>query len=269
MRKALGMLLMMLPLTAFAQNAINGTWKIDLNKMQMDPKPLVYELRDGMFTCSTCNPKYTIKADGQDQRISGDPYADTVAVTVVDPNTVDVVGKKDGKLAFKSTDTVSADGKTATRKYEGHPAGSTQAVTATGLYSRVGTPEAGVHPISGSWKPEKWESVSDNALTFTYSLMGDGLNFKASTGENYSAKFDGKDYPFHGDPGTTSVVLKKVDDNTFEETYKRNGEVTGMSRMTISPDGRSISMISQDAKRGTTDHMVAEKTGNGETMADK
>jgi hypothetical protein len=269
MKKIVALMMLILPVAVFAQNAINGTWKIDLNKLQMDPKPLVYELKDGEFTCSTCDPKYTIKADGQDHAISGDPYADTVAVTVIDPNTISVIGKKGGTVRFKSTDVVAADGKSVTRQYEGHPEGSDQAVMATGLYSRVGSPETGTHAISGSWKPEKWESVSENALTFTYSLTSDGLNFRASTGENYTAKFDGNDYPFHGDPGTTSVVLKKIDDNTFEETYKRNGEVTGSSRITIAPDGKSIALVSQDMRRGTTDHMVAEKAGNADTMADK
>ena len=269
MRKILGMLLMMLPLAAFAQSAINGTWKIDLNKLQMDSKPQVFELKDGMYTCSTCVPKITVKADGQDQKITGDPYADTLSVTVIDANTIQRVGKKDGKVTFREDISISPDGKTTTFKYEGHPAGSDQTVMATGLYSRVGEPEAGAHAISGSWKVEKWQSISDNALTFTYTTTGDGLNFKASTGENYSAKFDGKDYPFHGDPGTTSVVLKKIDDHTFEETYKRDGQVTGMSRMTISPDGKSLTLVSQDMRRGTTDQMVAEKTNSGETMADK
>lgn len=269
MRKVLGTLLMMLPLAAFAQNAINGTWKIDLNKLQMDSKPQVFELKDGMYTCSTCVPKITIKADGKDQKVTGDPYVDTLSVRVVDPNTIERIGKKDGKLAFREISTVAADGNSTTLKYEGHPAGSDQAVMATGLYARVGEPEAGAHVISGSWKVDKWESISDNALTFTYTATADGMNFRASTGENYSAKFDGKDYPFHGDPGTTSVVLKRIDDNTFEETYKRDGQVTGSSRMTISPDGKSLSLVSQDMRRGTTDRMVAEKTNSGEAMADK
>ena len=268
MRKVLGLMLMLLPVTALAQSAINGTWKIDLNKLQVDPKPMVFELKDGMFTCSTCDPQYTVKADGQDHKITGDPYADSMSVRLVDANTVERVGKKNGKIAFRDTETVTADGKSVTRKYEGHPEGSDQAVMATGLYSRVGEPEAGSSLISGSWKPEKWESVSDNGLTFSYSMNGDGLNFKASTGENYSAKFDGKDYPFHGDPGTTAVSLKRIDDNTFEETYKRDGEVVGMSHYTISPDGKSITIVSQDMRRGTTDHMVAEKAGS-DAMADK
>jgi len=100
-------------------------------------------------------------------------------------------------------------------------------------------------------------------------MTSDGVNYKASTGENYSAKFDWKDYPFHGDPGTTAVVLKKIDDQTFQETYKRNGEVTGSQRITLSPDGSSLTMVSEDMRRGTTDTWVAAKQGSADTMADK
>ena len=31
-------------------------------------------------------------------------------------------------------------------------------------------------------------------------MTGDGVNFKQSDGESYSARFDGKDYPYNGDP---------------------------------------------------------------------
>lgn len=270
MKKLLGLLMVVTPLLAVAQSGIDGTWRINLDKLQIDPKPHVFELKDGMYSCSSCDPKISVKADGQDQKVSGSPYADTVSVTQVSANTVQIVDKKNGTVTARMTDTVSADGKTMDEKWEYHPADSPQAVTGTAVYSRLGDPEAGAHEISGSWKREKYESVSGNGLTFTYAMSGEGLNYKASTGESYSAKFDGKDYPYSGDPGTTSVVLKKVDDHTFEETYKRKGEVVGMSRISISPDGKSLTLMSKDMRRGTTDTMVAEKkSGSGDTMADK
>lgn len=259
MKNFLGLLLLFIPIVAVAQSAIDGTWKIDLNKAQLDSKPMVYELKNGIYSCSTCDPKVTIKADGEDQKVTGSPYMDTESITMVNGSTVQRVGKKNGKVSFRDTLAVSPDGKTLTQTYEGHPAGSDQMVTATGISSRVGEPQAGAHALSGSWKTEKWESASDNALTFIYAASSDGLNFKASTGEAYSAKFDGKDYPFQGDPGTTSVVLKKIDDHTFEETYKRNGEVVGSSRLSVSPDGKSLTIVSQDKRLGRTNTWVAEK----------
>jgi hypothetical protein len=258
MKRLLGLLLFLIPMIAVGQSGVDGTWRIDLNKTQLDSKPRVFELKDGMYSCSTCDPKITTKADGQDHQVTGSPYIDTANVTVVDENTVDVVGKKNGKVTFRAAMTISPDGKTLTRNFEEHPIGSDQVMTTTALFSRVGEPEAGAHLLSGSWKREKIEA-SENWLVFTYASTGDGLNYKASNGEAYHAKFDGKDYPYQGDPGTTSVVLKKIDDHTFEETDKRDGKVVAVSRLSISPDGKSLTMVSQDKLRGSTDTFVAEK----------
>ena len=30
-----------------------------------------------MYSCSTCTPKINVKADGQDQKVTGDPYSHT------------------------------------------------------------------------------------------------------------------------------------------------------------------------------------------------
>jgi hypothetical protein len=269
MRKLLGLAVLLVPILAVAQQSgIDGTWKIDLNKAQLDAKPMVYELKDGIFSCSTCDPKISVKADGTDQKVTGSPYIDSESVTVVNPNTIERVGKKDGQLRFRDTLTISNKGTTATQKYEGHPAADPeQTISWTGVYSRVGKPVAGAAPISGSWKIDSYSGASNNVLTFVYEGSGNGMNFKASTGESYAAKFDGKDYPFEGDPGTTSVVLKKIDDHTFQETYKRNGEVTGSATLTVSPDGKSLTMIMDDKRRGTKDTWIAEKQSSSDAMA--
>jgi dipeptidyl aminopeptidase/acylaminoacyl peptidase len=269
MKKLLGLLLLFMPMFAVAQNAIDGTWRIDLNKAQMDSKPRVFELKDGMYSCSTCDPKIMIKADGMDHPVSGSPYFNTGKITVVDPSTVEMTGMKDGKVTLHVTMMVSADGKTLTRKVEEHPAGSNQVSTVSGQFDRIGEPQAGAHMISGSWRMQKLESASENWLTFTFASNSHGLDYKASTGENYSASFDGKDYPYKGDPGTTSVVLKRIDNNTIEETDKRDGEVVFVSRITVSPDGKSLTMVSEDKRRGITDTWVAEKEAGGDAMADK
>jgi hypothetical protein len=106
-------MLLMLPLGALAQSGVDGTWKIDLGQAKIDSKPMVYELKDGMYSCSTCNPKVNIKADGQEHRIAGSPYVDSEKITQVNDNTVERVGTKDGKVIFKDTLTI---GRAATRR---------------------------------------------------------------------------------------------------------------------------------------------------------
>ncbi len=64
---ALGILLM--PVLAGAQSPLDGTWKTNMNNVDWSKKPDVYELKDGMYSCKTCEPPFEIKADGSDQKI--------------------------------------------------------------------------------------------------------------------------------------------------------------------------------------------------------
>jgi hypothetical protein len=37
-----------------------------------------------MYSCKTCVPPIEVKADGQDQKVTGYPYFDTISVKIVD-----------------------------------------------------------------------------------------------------------------------------------------------------------------------------------------
>jgi hypothetical protein len=56
----------------------------------------------------------TVKYDGRDHPVKGDPSRDTVAMTKIDQNTVDVVNKKAGAVVSRMRIVVAADGKTRT-----------------------------------------------------------------------------------------------------------------------------------------------------------
>lgn len=79
------------------------------------------------------------------------------------------------------------------------------------------------------------------------------------TGQGYTAKLDGTDAPYKGDPGTTSVSVKKLGKNTIEETDKRDGKVIGIYRMTVGPDGKTMTIAITDRLRGTSSQYAAEK----------
>src|SRR5439155_3194485 len=98
---------------AIAQNAFDGTWKFNLNDAQFPKKPDVYLLQDGMYHCKTCVPPIDVKADGQDQKVTGHPYYDAVNIKVVDDRTIEETDKKDGRTVATSKTTVSPDGNTA------------------------------------------------------------------------------------------------------------------------------------------------------------
>ncbi|HTD29861.1 MAG TPA: hypothetical protein VK660_10780 [Xanthomonadaceae bacterium] len=247
------------PAAAFAQSAFDGTWKIDLGKVQMPRKPSVYLLQNGKYECKTCVPPISVKADGSDQKVSGHPYFDSVAVKIVDDRTIEEIDKKEAKVVATSSTTVAADGKTATFEFSDSSNSSSAAVTGKGTMTRVDKGPAGSHPISGSWRTTSFDTVSDNGLLFTYKVDGDKLSMTTPTGQSYSAKMDGTDSPFNGDPGTTSVSVKKIGKNVVRETDKRDGKVISVSTMTLGSDGKSMTIGFKDMLRGTSSSYVATK----------
>jgi hypothetical protein len=59
------------------------------------------------------------------------------------------------------------------------------------------------------------------------------------THNEWTGKFDGKDYPVTGDPNSDMRSYKKVDDHTLELTVKKGGQVTTSGRIVVSADGKS------------------------------
>jgi len=243
--------------TVFAQSPFDGTWMTKLDTAKLPTKPDKYTLRNNMYECLTCVPKVAVKADGSEQKVTGHPYFDTIAVTVVDASSVEIIEKKDGKVMYTDTATVSSDGKTLDDKFTDTT--GTQPVTGEATSTRVSPGAAGSHAIAGAWRTEKINSVSSNGLTVTFQGTADGLKMSDLNGNSYDAKFDGKEYPIVGDPGHTMVSLKKIAAGTIEEIDKRDGKVVGTNRMTVSKDGKSIHILYTDKQHGTTTEFTMEK----------
>jgi len=256
MKKLLA-LLVFVPSFLLAQSPFDGIWVSDVGAAQFSKKPHTYVLEKGMYTCSTCVPKISVKADGKDQAVSGSNYFNTVAIREVDANTIEEVYKKNGKTMYKDTVTVSADGKTLTDKFEDDSENTP--VTGDEILSRISKGPAGSHAMSGSWRTEKVANMSSNGLTVTLQSTPNGLKMSDNNGQSYDVKFDGKDYPIQGDPGQTMVSLKKVDANTLEETDKRNGKVVYTARITVSADGKKMTYAGHDKERDRDSTFVLNK----------
>ena len=258
MKKLLLSMIVLAPAMLFAQSAFDGTWHFSTDSAEFAGKPTVLLLKNGMFKCETCVPKIDTKADGQDHAMSGSPYYDTMSVSEVNDHTVETKSKKNGKVVGTDKDTVSDDGKTLVSEWtfvadngaEGH---------GKSVSTRTAEGPAGANKVSGSWKTSKVDNASDNVLTVTYKVNGDEVSMSDPLGDSYTAKLDGKDYPYKGDPGTTSVSLKKIDANTIEETDKRNGKVISVTKLTVSSDGKSMSVDSMDKLHGTSSKFKGTK----------
>lgn len=252
---------LLMPLLAMAQSAFDGTWKVNMNKVDFPKKPDMFLLQNGMYDCKTCTPPYNIKADGTDQSVSGHPYFDSVAIKVVNDHEIEETDKKNGKVVSTSTTTVSPDGNTAMFSFSdssntnGYPP-----VTGKGEATRVAKGPAGSNAISGSWRTTKMESLSDNATTWTYKVSGDEITMTNPTGQSYSAKLNGSDAPMKGDPGITSVSVKMMGKDMLEETDKRDSKVIGVFKMTVAADGKTAKASFDDKLQNrTTDFDVTKQ----------
>jgi len=72
--KRLFALLLLAPALLFAQSPFDGTWMTKLDTAQFPEKPDSYLLSKGRYECSSCVPKFNVKADGTDQKVTGHPY---------------------------------------------------------------------------------------------------------------------------------------------------------------------------------------------------
>lgn len=246
--KRLLVLLWIAPTVAFCAGSIDGTWKTKADSVQISGKPDAYEISEGMYHCKSCVPQINVKADGTDQSVTGHDYYDTVAVRILDNNAIETTRKKDGKIVGTDAASVSADGKTLTEKWVDYT--GTKPATGTSTSSRLTAGPAGSHPLTGTWKQNRFSDGSDSLVTIKYALTADGLRMEWN-GQSYDAKFDGKEYLTKNDPGNTMVSLKRVDANTIEETDRRDGKVTDIIRSTVSADGSSLSVVDTNPVRST------------------
>jgi hypothetical protein len=248
---------MTMALTAVAQGPFDGTWQFTLQGAQFVQKDTML-LQNNVYRCDTCDPRLELATDGQDHKVLGSPSIDTASARVVGDRVVEVVSKKAGKPASSMKLTVSADGQTLTTDWTWVSANGQKGIGQT-QSTRLAAGPAGSHKISGTWQTSKMTSASENMMHVTFKSTPDGLNMSDLMGNSYDAKFDGKDYPYKGDPGITSVSLKKISANTIEETDKRNGTVTAVMRITASADGKTLTFDISDKLHQSTTKVLAHK----------
>ena len=256
--KKLLFLLLLVPAVAWAQSPFDGTWKFEPGKSQLPKKPDEYLLKDGMYECKTCKPEIKVKADGQFQKVTGHPYFDLQKVAVIDDRHISTEEHKGDKPMSDGKWTVSEDDNTLTIAWTDYSNPVGGPVTGTSSFTRVGKAPGGANAISGSWRQAKLDIATGDALLFTYKTSGDSISMTTATGQSYNAKLDGKQVPYVGDPGTTTVSLKRIGD-AIEETDYRDGKVISVGKSTVSADGKTMTSEVDDKLHGTKATYYATK----------
>jgi hypothetical protein len=113
----------------------------------------------------------------------------------------------------------------------------------------------GADAFSGTWKLNEAKSKGGAGLgknsTVTYETMGDSVKvtIEGTTADGkafkdeWTGKYDGKDYPVTGNATTDSRSYKKIDDHTLEATAKKDGKVTITVKITVSADGKTRTVV--------------------------
>jgi hypothetical protein len=113
----------------------------------------------------------------------------------------------------------------------------------------------------GTWKLNETKSkIASGAVknhTVVYQVAGDdvkvtvdGTDSQGKPAHNeWTGKFDGKDYAVTGDPAADTRAYKRVDDRTLAMTIKKGGAVTITGTIVVSADGktRTVSTSGTDA----------------------
>jgi hypothetical protein len=92
----------------------------------------------------------------------------------------------------------------------------------------------------------KLEAAEDGVK---YTADGIGADGKPTHAE-FMAKYDGKDYPFKGNPDADTISYKRIDANNVEAVTKRNGKTTITGKVVVSKDGktRTLTLTGKNAQ---------------------
>ena len=114
----------------------------------------------------------------------------------------------------------------------------------------------------GTWKLNEAKSKIAAGMgknsTVIYAAAGDDVKItvdgtdadgKPSHNE-WTGKFDGKDYPVTGDPSADMRSYKVVDDSTLHLANKKDGKVTMSGKIVVAADGKSrtVTVHGENAK---------------------
>lgn len=80
---------------------------------------------------------------------------------------------------------------------------------------------------------------------------------KATRGE-YVSEFDGKDVRWKGNPDADTSSAKRIDNNSYENAWKKGGKVVVNAKVVVSPDGKTltITQTGTDSKGRAVDNTL-------------
>lgn len=232
-----------------ADDPMVGAWKLNPQKSKLVDEMKVASLGGNKYSFNFGGPQSeTIVADGTDQPGLG---GTTLAVT---PGQADwtVVRKKDGRVQLRAIWTLSADGKQLHDDYTEF-AGDGKSMHVDYVYDR----RAPGQGFAGDWVSTSQQIDTEYILEMR-AYEGGGLTMLIpSEGVEKNLVFDNKDYPNAGSERVTSS--RRVNDRTIEVTDKRNGDVVSTQEISISEDGKTLTLTIRVPSRTDPNVLVFDR----------
>ena len=98
--------------------------------------------------------------------------------------------------------------------------------------------------------------VSDAGLTVSITVEGDTFTLSGN-GDGYTATLGGDAVLIEGSNSGTMVAVEKIGDNSYRETFTRDGETVGINELTV--DGDTLSFSSSDPRDGSKANWTATR----------
>ena len=105
----------------------------------------------------------------------------------------------------------------------------------------------------------KSQTVTREAVEGGMKLVSDGIDAQGKATHNeYTAKFDNKEYPWTGQVNADTISLIRLDEEYYESIWKLKGEVTITSQTVVSRDGKTLTtnQFGKDAQGRTISNMT-------------
>ena len=107
----------------------------------------------------------------------------------------------------------------------------------------------------GTWKLDSAKSKyspgpAPKSLTLKFEATPGGIKFTSEgvgadgkpNHSMYLSKFDGKDVPYEGNPDGEMASPMKIDDNSYTNTWKKDGKATITAKVVVSADGKTMTI---------------------------
>ena len=228
-----------------------GKWKLNPQKSKLTDEMKVTSLGGNKysFDFGGGNPE-TIVVDGTDQPAND---GTTFAVTEVSPDEWTGVRKKDGRVEIKGIWKLSKDGNTLHDDFT-FIADSGKTTHLVYVYERKGVGSG----FAGDWVSTS-EQVDTVYVVQVRPFEGDGLSFITLGEGTMNLKFDGKDYPNPGSGANMMSSAQRLNARTLVLTDKIGGKVVDTREVSVSEDGRSLTMTVHQPGRSEPNILVFDR----------